>query len=1745
MYQANNVTKFGGLNSSTDPRLIEDGQSRDILNFRMEKVGKLVSRNGQNIGLYWLPKSTISYYEDNGYLHNVGIIGMGELVLESKWEAIDSDRLMVYVIRGGEVTENFSGVSYDPNYRNNECYLLAPLTGQYTDRLISLNTPDLTNPTEEIHLFGDSMETSWTVRDNQPQGSNEATTRLFAPNKAIPDIIYQYGSNLLKSDCPWIKQYVDLNQYRNRMVISDRVNGDMVIEDEANRRDTKTCVKEDHQLHLRPNALQEFDIDTIKLDLRLQDNQENDIEAGVETGMGLYNYVLPKEVTKPTVDASDYFISNPDTWRLGEDAAYNPITNYIEGAPETMLAGVTSYEGWPAQRTLNGKAQDLEITAKMTYDNTPYRRFTNTLDAVEFDDVLGKVELKKEEYIDYTKQELDKRRPDGTLVEERAADVYIWEDYRIKYYPSAGKIRETTDWNAWPYLMRDIDRDFQKTIPGTPRITKLYPKKGAARYAPLGVWKYKFVYDFGDGTYSAPSTDIVCPDVMWSATTDDEVSDQATAEYTRPRKYHGVPANSLSLGLPDSESLNQNALTTQSIGPYTPYKQLSRMLLYNANGTAMTQYGESLFGLKYKLYKKASNRYGIGPTIGDKNAIRTDILADEMRMGDLACSATAFFSETDVETKGIAWEYAKLRKGGASWSNTVARADGLQNIAAMGWVVYTEDWYHNGPIKIPIFARDTNPRSWNSVFDDEGRYRWTWLNEETATEGRFGFFLPWQFMGTDVDSNGWHAFLLVNKDRHYGDLYLAGLNPQLDYHNAPIAIDTEYKSRPHTMFRGIKTKNSADDLYRITPDIPNEVVERLLKVGTVELNLVKHNENIYWMDKYKITSRNAPVREYRRKRDPSGNVFWQKLTNAMTIDAADFKDGYQDLDNVDGPGVIREMSGKPADFDMFQPPAPSAPHPQEAYFSNYNGGYLNVVAFPQENNTFVGNTNLDIYIYGSGTRFLGPEQLSSYFPSSLLYQAPRVGIKIDNKDIPKKAKRILIFRTRSTHSNEYVPTDYGIVDTIDLDRDANDKVISKINDEFGQPYEGFYYFDVIKDLQLDFGDRPDNYEGLRRAIKSRFNLPLNERVYYFNFEEGYRPEAPRKWGEPWYPWLGNPPVDKDRSPIGYQPTVTGLSINATLYNENVGYAPTGVDAFILRYRWAFVDADGKLSEAGESSSYTVPYDPTGGRKTAVALIFLPDAYDASVKELRVYRCTNPVNYDPATAEYFYIGKVRPGDEGIFIDDGLPDKEEMPCTDIEWETYESGLRWSEPYHPDWIKPDSFTEVRSGDGKQGTGLEAQYGNIVAFKETSIHRLAVQAQDPPLSRIDEVTSEYGCIAPNALLNINNMLYFLSFKGWRMYNNNEFKAVDQNFGEELRHVIQEAGLEKLRDSSCGYNPAFDELYLNIPKFATNQRDGRELNYGTVDMYGYDRTLMGNVYVVNMGIGYSTKFAYPGTILNLRDVDTEGYSSQYLKESISPLQHLRMYYTNSLGQMRSADMFPSWYGSATNGSKAVGRLWAGVYTESPYTTDVLNVVQYPELVIDHTTLAITEALLTKRLTDEDAILDFAGILSSSPWGVLPTSGGLYDVFPETGYVPIEAVNKSKFFSGDDETIIKRIRKVFVNMFSKGPIEITVIVIPHDTADDNIENIWLDVPIADQNRFNFDPAADYIDRQTVIATLGTNRSILSIIPKMREEDLGNTHFTKNDFLGKPIRFSIEIKATKRTQVNEFTYHWRPIHGYLS
>lgn len=1618
MYGQVRVNKFSGLNSTVAPELIQDGEARDIMNFRMEKVGKLVSRDGCRVGLEidrWNDTITevtsLDYKEAaTAYMINGGIVGMGEMVLEEKWTELDAQRFMVYFIRA----EDIADVDY---YRNRMAVLISPIEGTYKNKLMIHHMGATSIGTEYHESF-----------DQKPQGKYEDVYELTAPNKML------YPDAAADDDDMWIKHYIDMNQYRNRLVISDQTNGDMILEDEYSRGAPDQGVKNSHGFHLRPNTLQEFDIDTIRLESRIYTDMENDATNGIKNGMALYKYRLQKKTYKTSNDNFSDTFGNIE-W-LGElsDDALSKINSYInDGRLSTLLMYADKFNGGPglSWETYNNINTETKF------------RFTNADDTIEFNSLLDPVELAVDEFKD----------SNGVIQKETSTNIYVWDDLQIKYFPCSG-----IDSSSGVYL-RDADRIFNKLSEGTARIKSLNPKTNRGKYAPLGVWRYKFVWDFGDGIYSNPSQEILVPDMMWSAIPDGGMTKNGV--YARPENY----AYDEYL---DKSLLNYNSAggTEYNLVPYDFIDVIDVPRIFNDSGD-LTYFGQRLYDVKEKLFAGANHRFGIKEwtSYADVNALAKTTVEDLelLYKGDFTCNTTVFYAKEAVNLRGI-----------------IAEGAFLSYVTVPLGVTHT--------LIVPIFQSPNNSCTYNSLFDNFGRLRYPYRNDIGVTSGAIQkeivlpgynpFIGPWAtalgqpFINTDPGTNTelkyYQHEITGNGNVPNGDdsLYFNLICIDEDQNN-----DNDYKSgpnylrdiRPVSMIRAVK--EDSDRLTRTSTDVPNEVKDRLILQGTAEIVLSEIGDRIQWSSQY--------------------------IQNVGATHADN-----EELKDYD---IIREVSKVGKSWD-------------DTVVTEVLG---------EE-----GSTNIEIVVYGEGERLVATEQLTAYFPSSLLFGAPRIAIRIDNADIPARAKRLLIYRTVCSHANDWDPLSYYFVDDVPItrvdDSGSNDygKVITKKESIPAEvdDYIGLYYFDKIKDTDLDSSNTPEQYEGLTTALKSRFNLVLNERVYYYNFIETYQPLKPRKTEY-------NTPIAE----LG-----AGFIRDTDLYVED-STNDDGFDELVyVRYKYIYIDQAGIRSRQVETDWIEV--DGSSAKKVVV-FRYMPSNYNGSIQHVEIYRAEggSDPNQLPVDPDYYLCGEIEPEDEGIFVDDRTETKGILGSLQPDVQTYESGLRWSELYRPDWIKPDSFVEVKSGDGKQGTGLESLYGNLICFKETSIHRLTVQSKDPalPISRTDEITPEIGVIAPNALLNIDNNLFFLSWKGLMHYDNNVVKKIDGNFTEELQFIIAnyQHSDNIIRDASMGYNPYHNEIYLNVPVLPTVSVDDRQYDFGHRKFYKYERELLGHIYVLNFDKQYNTKFAYKATLSDPYQTTDGQYI--YIREVNHPMQLMRMYFTNSLGELRSADISPSYYGSLRGTIKnADGYKWSGIWIETPY-----EYVAGTGMFFDRDE-GFDGRWLSNTFLHTSPHSDYTTYVNQS-WNLASYS------FPRAIEMPIRSVYKSKFYTGDTETIIKRIRRVLLNIFSKGYIGINAIAIPYENDDERIDNLAL--PIINQS-FVFNPTRAEADPISLATPSSTQRNIISVIPQnpygtYQNHGESDTIDTWDDFYGKPIRFSVEVYAELRTQLNELVIHWRPIHTY--
>lgn len=1920
MFQPITINKFQGLNSAVAPELIEVGEARDIYNFRHEKLGKLVSRNGYVYGLFTKPDNvsflepasedypnyvndpvnagTASRYHDAEvpYIFNKGFIGIGEYILDGQIEYLDTDRFMVYVCRS-----KIESATYTNDDQYSQCYLIAPLTGKYKDFLFNAGVTE----TDKLGWIG-TNPTYIYERDQTAQGViDEGRDELVAP--AIPFLDYEYQNNLMRGafkSTEWIDSFVKINQYRHQLVVSDRTNGDTLIEDEYSLRTGQECDPVEHSLRIRPNSLDSFDIDVVNFDLRLDAAEENDLAGdGVETAMALYQFEVEKETFKITQDYRDdeatkieYFEAVPykdetfevkettdpteiqraaakrvNSYRQQIDNIWNNQVREVSRVPLHIKQYIPSYTAndqsgaTTTRRFLNAGCDyndEMFPFLDYKYDETTNYVYTNKREPEEFINLANNIQLKKTETVD----------EDGEALDSYSAGVYLWQDFKVPYKPIKSK-------SQLYYLQTAEDKEYDRIVAGQPRIVEFETQEGFAKQVPLTGWQYKFVWDYGNGILSAPSTEIKAPDILWRINLDD-------TNITNNTRY---------------ELLNTE--WNKTLGEFQELSQLGELSsmppVFEADGT-LTGFGYYLWKIKNELYDIS---HEFGSQTDTDNIADIEAMTDEQKenigtmltvvggpnivMDGTFCEGITLLVPTITRVSGSGVPTFRIAK---DWSRTpfTIPSDRTRLNLNIGTYLTAAPYIivANLPLIVPL-RPSSNSATYNSLFDVKGKLRTGYINTTarsitydnaagfsatpiTPTTSTYDYdarvigiqyVLPGYNSGINyirstqskvpIDLFGTNRYQItnfldaeyVNKPDHYSpyktlldDRLWAGTSPSTPIYEAtvfpgdsinirtltsyPIAtLSSTYLLRPTNSYilnecilseyspraqNGIYWNFIADDLDEnnngaITTDristllrhvnnedsrllsvkstVPSQVTSRILLSGFADINIQDNGDEYFWTSQYFIKP-------------------W------LDKDSADIGGVFDPLDILADRDYLRE----PLRLQNAPTPVRTSPEIEglddgliistddaEKDFYAINGEYASLAH--QEYVT----DNIQAHVYLEGERLLAYEQLTSIVPSSLLFNAPRLGVTIAENKIPRRAKKLRIYRTITTADNAFDPNSYGLVEEVTISTAT--EVITAENGsvaigekytatEDGKKYKGIYYFDEVKDANLDFNFDINESEGLRKPIQSRFNMPLNERMYYANFIQKYRPESPR--------------LHQSKDAIGEEVDVVSIEKAYNTHYHVFGYntaLPTGEetakyydrdDKEYVRYAYAYEDVNGIISEI----KYTGVIDPTlDARESTVAaydygqvvLFYLPNSYNGSIKHLNVYRTTYVLpdtrdtianDYAAAVAvmtadnytdthKYYKIAEIDEKSMGILHDTKLPDKEEMGCDHEVVEDYESGVMFSEAYRPDFIKAESLLEYRSGDGDQITGLASLYGNLIVAKENSLHRITVQMEDATVSRVDELTPDVGCIAPETFMTVDNDLYFVSNQGIMTYNNNAIVPIDEKINEEIRTYLRM--LKEYPDPvvgnlahyiTAGYNPEFRELYFNFPQLvyptvgptAANQFQNAG-NYAT-NFYQYARQFEAHIYVYNLDKKYWTKFAYSQELIDENwnrgiELDPEEeYNDHYIKKVEHALVNSRLYFTNSIGEMRSADIMTTQYAVGPNmildgtiitptTTDWEGHEWAGAYTETP-NNPPLPGRTYSGI----SNITTVDSYLS---TDDmpNPILLHSGFQDGvNPAPNPPEEWDTARTFPPRVGVPIKVKYKSHFITLDSETIMKRVNRVVGNVYSEDDFTVRLLVQNKTSSDERISNnypthTFTYAPTQVTAESNRHPLTGIIRGSAVI-----DNNIITAIPTPAVTlDPDNDDYTLDDTNLKGIRFSIELESSMRTQINEFVLFVRPIH----
>jgi len=214
-------------------------------------------------------------------------------------------------------------------------------------------------------------------------------------------------------------------------------------------------------------------------------------------------------------------------------------------------------------------------------------------------------------------------------------------------------------------------------------------------------------------------------------------------------------------------------------------------------------------------------------------------------------------------------------------------------------------------------------------------------------------------------------------------------------------------ARPYNLMRAVKYDN--DRLINVVSDLDGEALKRLILKDLVTEIYVLNPENDLYINAEKL----AYTIGYN-----DADVYYDDPITGNKTDSRDlfgFEIERQPTRVVEEyTAMFRQKAGDIVQFvDEFSSTVDTRKWLKDV--SDANQHYMQ---------------NIEVIVYGEAERLIAVEQLTSYFPSSLIHGSPRITFKIADDNIPPNAKNLLIFRTKNALDNSYQPTQYGLVDKV-------------------------------------------------------------------------------------------------------------------------------------------------------------------------------------------------------------------------------------------------------------------------------------------------------------------------------------------------------------------------------------------------------------------------------------------------------------------------------------------------------------------------------------------------------------------------------------------------------------------------------------------------------------------------------------------------------------------------------------------
>jgi hypothetical protein len=343
---------------------------------------------------------------------------------------------------------------------------------------------------------------------------------------------------------------------------------------------------------VQENAAGRADAAVLGFDLRL--NNENSLENGVEWGLALYKWYLPrkfgvvlKDKYEPRVInwtqgepvpmivrrfVSDGVVAVNEQAAGGSPPAWNEVgTNVYSEAIGARFENKGNFalyldENWGAKFVTGKKGKDCYrpyvflnsraiwgdhrpmitgwtgkidlgngfwlggLSRTLMVDDDDYVFANEDFSVTGFYNLFGDLTLQNPDADPFEITETRGTEYTRRDVYARATDVFVWNEFKIKYYPCSGRIYYP---DSPLYLCTHNDRIWNKESVATIRKTYFKEPTDEELYAPVPGWYYRIVFEYDDGSFSNPSVPIAAPLMLWSPIKD---TDFEPNKYRRPHR---------------------------------------------------------------------------------------------------------------------------------------------------------------------------------------------------------------------------------------------------------------------------------------------------------------------------------------------------------------------------------------------------------------------------------------------------------------------------------------------------------------------------------------------------------------------------------------------------------------------------------------------------------------------------------------------------------------------------------------------------------------------------------------------------------------------------------------------------------------------------------------------------------------------------------------------------------------------------------------------------------------------------------------------------------------------------------------------------------------------------------------------------------------------------------------------------------------------------------------------------------